>query len=86
MSTRRRRPLRPVLDQLDQRCLLSGLTPAQITAAYGLDSITFQTASGPVKGNGAGETIALIEAYHDPYIASDLATYDQAFNLPAPPG
>ncbi len=85
MSTRRRRPLRPVLDQLDQRCLLSGLTPAQITAAYGLDSITFPTASGPVKGNGAGETIALIEAYHDPYIASDLATYDQTFGLPAPP-
>ena len=85
MSTRRRRPLRPVLDQLDPRCLLSGLTPAQITAAYGLNSITFQTASGAVQGNGAGETIALIEAYHDPYIASDLASYDQAFGLPAPP-
>jgi subtilase family serine protease len=85
MSTRRRRPLRPVLDQLDERCLLSGLTPAQLTAAYGLNSITFPTASGTVQGDGGGQTIALIEAYHDPYIASDLATYDQAFGLPAPP-
>ncbi len=85
MTTRRRRALRPVLDQLDERCLLSGLTPAQLTGAYGLNSITFPTASGTVKGTGAGETIALIEAYHDPYIQSDLTTYDQAFGLPAPP-
>jgi subtilase family serine protease len=85
MSKRRRPPLRPVLDSLDERCLLSGLTPAQLTNAYGLDSITFPTASGTVQGNGAGQVIALIEAYHDPYIASDLATFDQAFGLPAPP-
>jgi subtilase family serine protease len=85
MSTRRSRPLRPVLDQLDERCLLSGLTPAQLTSAYGLDAITFPTGSGTVKGDGSGETIALIEAYHDPYLQSDLATFDQAFGLPAPP-
>ncbi len=85
MSIRRRRHLRPVLDQLDDRCLLSGLTPARLTGAYGLDSINFSTPSGIVKGDGSGEAIALIEAYHDPYLASDLATFDQAFNLPAPP-
>ena len=34
MSTRRRRHLRPVLDQLDDRCLLSGLTPAQLTGDF----------------------------------------------------
>ena len=77
--------LRPVLDQLDERCLLSGLTPAQLTGAYGLNSITFPTGSGPVKGDGSGETIALIDAYHDPYLASDLSTFDQAFGLPDPP-
>ncbi len=85
MSTRRRHRLRPVLDQLDDRCLLSGLTPAQITSAYGIDQVNFSTASGAVKGDGTGETIALIEAYHDPFLASDLATYDQTYNLPAPP-
>jgi len=90
----RRRGLRsrPHLDQLDDRCLLSGyspvsstgFTPAQITSAYGLNAITFTSSSGAtVKGNGSGETIALIEAYHDPNLASDLNTFDQAYNLPA---
>jgi subtilase family serine protease len=85
MSTRRRRPLWPVLDQLDDRCLLSGLAPAQLTQAYSLDSISFSTGSGTVKGDGTGQTIALIEAYHDPSIRADLTTFDQAFNLPDPP-
>ena len=84
MRTRRRRALQPVMVQLDDRCLLSGLTPAQVTHAYGLDGITFPTSSGTVKGDGSGQAIALIEAYHDPTIASDLQTFDQAFNLPAP--
>ena len=65
--------------------MLSGLTPAQVAEAYGLNSISFQAGSGTVPGNGAGETIALIEAYHDPTLPSDLATFDRAFNLPAPP-
>ena len=65
MRTRRR--LRPALDRLDDRCLPSGLTPAQLTHAYGLDAITFNAPSGAtVKGDGTGTTIALIEAYHDP--------------------
>jgi Subtilase family len=84
MRSRTRRAIRPALDRLDDRCLLSGLTPAQVTAAYGLDAIRFPTASGTIKGNGSGETIALIEAYHDPYLASDLHTFDLAFGLPDP--
>ena len=84
MRTRRR--LRPAFDRLDDRCLPSGLTPAQLTAAYGLDAITFTSASGAtVKGDGTGSTIALIEAYHDATLASDLDTFDQAYNLPDPP-
>jgi subtilase family serine protease len=77
--------LRPQLDLLDDRCLLSGLTPAQVTAAYGLNAINFTTSSGTkVNGDGSGETIALIEAYNDPTIASDLHNFDLAFNLPDP--
>jgi subtilase family serine protease len=64
--------------------LLSGLTPAQLTHAYGLDAIAFRTSSGTVTGNGSGETIALVEAYHDSTLSSDLATFDQEYNLPAP--
>ncbi len=84
MRTRRRHDLRPTLDQLDDRCLLSGLTPAQVTQAYGLNAIAFPTSAGTVVGNGAGETIALVEAYHDATLSSDLATFDERYNLPAP--
>jgi hypothetical protein len=84
---KRRRDLRPSVDRLDGRLLLSvasGLTPAQIAGAYGLDGITFSTSSGGVKGDGTGETIALIEMYHDPNLASDLHTFDQSYGLPDP--
>ncbi len=82
---RRRRELRPVWDRLDDRCLLSGLSPAEITAAYGLNGVSFTSPTGSaVAGDGAGETIALIEAYHDPTIGSDLQTFDQAYGLPNP--
>jgi len=84
MRTRTRRATCPALDRLDDRCLLTGLTPAQITTAYGLNAIRFPTASGTIKGTGAGETIALIEAYHDPYIASDLHAFDVTYGLPDP--
>ena len=92
----RRRGLRlqPLLDELDVRCLLSGgfapsepsgYTPAEITAAYGLNDITFTSSSGAkVTGNGAGETIALIEMYNDPNLQSDLATFDAKYGLPTP--
>jgi hypothetical protein len=80
----RRRGLWPAFDPLDERCLLSGLTPAAVSQAYGLNAITFTSSSGAtVQGNGAGETIALIEAYHDPTLRSDLAAFDQTYNLPA---
>jgi hypothetical protein len=84
MRTRRR--LRPAIDRLDDRCLPSGLTPALLTHAYGLDAITFTSPSGAaVKGDGTGETIALVEAFHDPTLAGDLHAFDQAYDLPDPP-
>jgi hypothetical protein len=82
---RNRRRLRPALERLDDRCLPSGLTPAQLTHAYGLDAITFISPSGAaVEGNGSGQTIALIEAFHDPTLANDLQVFDRAYNLPDP--
>ncbi len=75
--------LRPQIDLLDERCLLSGLMPAQLTAAYGLNAITFSGTT--VKEAGSGVTIALIEAYNDPTIASDLKVFDQTEGLTAPP-
>ncbi len=61
----------------------SGYSPQQIQDAYGVNQISFS--SGTVTGNGAGQTIAIIDAYNDPNIASDLAKFDAAYGLPAPP-
>ena len=90
---RRSRRAIPLLDHLGARCLLSGFaqppasgyTPAEILGAYGLNAITFASSSGSkISGNGAGETIALIEEYHDPNLQADLNTFDARFGLPNP--
>jgi hypothetical protein len=60
----------------------SGLSPSQVRQAYGFNQITFS--NGTVAGNGAGETIAIVDAYDDPSIATDLSVFDQQFGLPAP--
>ena len=89
----RRRRFRPDCDQLELRSLLSGYspvsqngyTPSEITSAYGLNAITFTSSSGStVKGDGTGETIAMIEMYSDPNLQSDLETFDARYGLPNP--
>ena len=85
MKKPRSRRLTPALDPLEERRLLSGLSPGQIANAYGLSGLAFLSSSGQkVTATGAGETIALIEAYHDPTVASDLHQFDLAFHLPDP--
>ena len=61
----------------------AGFSPSQIRHAYGFDQITFN--NGTVQGDGTGQTIAIIDAYDDPNIASNLATFDAMYSLPAPP-
>ena len=58
-----------------------GHTPAQIDAAYGFGSVKV----GSTTLTGAGQTIAIVDAYNDPNISSDLATFDKQFGLAAPP-
>jgi pantothenate kinase type III len=67
-----------------------GYTPQEIQAAYGINDIQF----GSITGDGAGQTIAIVDAYDDPgfvdstspgFSTSDLAEFDQAFGLPNPP-
>jgi hypothetical protein len=48
-----------------------GLTPAQLASAYEYD---------PAEG-GAGQTVALIDAYDDPNIEKDLSTFDGHYGL-----
>src|SRR5262249_15897722 len=68
----------------------SSFTPAQMRQAYGFDHITF----GSIKGDGTGQTIAIVDAYDDPklvsstdptFLTSDLHVFDQTFGLPDPP-
>ncbi len=50
--------------------------PAQIRAAYGVDKLTHL--------NGAGQTIAIVDAFQSPTAADDLALFSSTFELPAP--
>jgi hypothetical protein len=70
---------------LEVRALLS-FNPIQIRHAYGFDRVGFVDASHPlVAGDGTGQTIAIVDAFDDPNIASNLATFDSTYGLPAPP-
>jgi len=50
----------------------TGLTPAQVRAAYGLGGTT-----------GAGRTVAIVDAYGYPNLERDLGVYRSKFGLPA---
>ncbi|MBC7414904.1 MAG: S53 family peptidase, partial [Herminiimonas sp.] len=61
-------------------------SPAQIRAAYGLPSLpaagTTLTAA-QAASLGAGQTIYIVDAQHDPSAAAELAAFNQKFGLPA---
>jgi subtilase family serine protease len=65
-----------------------GLTPSQVRHAYGVDTVFFLGGTYPnlviAGGNGFGQTIAIVDAFDDPSIASDLHVFDQQFGLPDP--
>ena len=67
-----------------------GLTPQQLRTAYGINSIML----GSIPADGAGQTIAIIDAYDAPnfvnstdsnFANSDLHQFDLQFGLPDPP-
>jgi subtilase family serine protease len=62
---------------------VSGFTPSQIRQAYGFNNISFWNPSlnAVVPGDGSGQTIAIVDAFDDPNLASDLDTFDQTFGL-----
>jgi hypothetical protein len=52
-----------------------GYSPSDLRAAYGLPSAT--------PGAGAGQTVAVVDAYDDPHAESDLAAYRSEYKIPA---
>ena len=85
----------PRIEELESRLLLdttpSGYNPTQIRHAYALDQLSaLETGGAPdsVKYNsnaGLGQTIAIVDAYDDTSLASDLHQSDVAFGIPDPP-
>ncbi len=57
----------------------TGLTPSQVRNAYGFSQVTFS--SGSIVGNGAGQTIAIVDAFDDPNILSDVQAFSTQFGL-----
>ncbi len=53
--------------------------PKYLQSAYNIASLTAQ------HGGGAGQIVAIVDAYDEPNIASDLAFYRNYFNLPPCP-
>jgi len=58
----------------------SGFSPATIRQAYGINQVLF----GSSIGDGAGQTIAIVDAFNDPNIAGDLHAFDQQYGLSDP--
>lgn len=63
---------------------LYGATPEQIRTAYGFNQVTFNNGTASVTGDGSQQTIAIVDAYGDSHIASDLRTFDAQFGLSNP--
>ncbi len=61
-----------------------GLSPAQVLHAYGFDTLASGIGAA-VGGSGAGQTIAIVEAFNDPTIGRDLHSFDLQFKLSDPP-
>lgn len=82
MSRASRMGFRASCEQLEDRKLLSTLTPTQMRHAYGMDAISFAANGGAVAGTGAGQTIAVVVAFHNPFLADQVSTFNAAYGLP----
>jgi subtilase family serine protease len=73
------------MESLEPRQLLSapdGLSPQQVKHAYGFDQIYFRIRNHWHRGTGAGQTIAIIDAFHAPTIQNDLQVFNAQYGLP----
>jgi subtilase family serine protease len=77
------RPLSTTAPPTTAECVaqyqLECLSPQQIQRAFNLQPLYDKGITG------RGETIAIIDPFGSPTITSDLASFDQAYRLPAPP-
>src|SRR5579875_586178 len=69
----------PTTAQCEQQLGIACYDPAQYHVAYDLGPLYSQGYAG------RGQTIAIVDSFGSPTIASQLAVFDKAFGLPAPP-
>ncbi len=62
------------LRQIAPSTVIPSMSPAQVRAAYGIDQIV---------GTGAGQTIAIVDAFDNPNVAGDLQSFSTYYGLPA---
>lgn len=74
----------PAVDTAQVAAITGGYTPQQLRHAYGLDPSVYPGIDYVNPLDGSGQTIAIIELYDDPYIASELANFDAYYGLPNP--
>src|SRR5438477_14337 len=72
------------VEYLEVRNLLSGFSPQQVATAYNFTP-TVTVDGQTFAADGAGQTIAIVDAFINPFIDQDLAAFDQFYGLPAPP-
>jgi hypothetical protein len=77
------RRVRVRVEELEPRTVpTAGLTPMQVRAAYGFDQLAFSvTHKSSIAADGKGETIAIVDAYDNAQIFSDLDTFDNKFGV-----
>jgi len=76
----------PALAPLAGTAAVVTYTPAQIRAAYGLPALPAAGAaltSAQAAQMGAGQTIYIIDAMHNPNVVAELSAFNQKFGLPA---
>ena len=66
-------PVTKAITPLTPATTTGPFNPLQIRQIYGFDKLSL---------NGAGTTIAIVDAYNDPTIIQDLNTFDTEFSLP----
>src|SRR4051812_34796899 len=77
---------RAAFESLETRQFLSatpnGLAPADVRAAYGVDQVSFVSSIGKtIKGDGSGQTIAIINPYVASTIKFDLNVFNDTFSV-----
>ncbi len=75
----------PNVGALATPSVVTTYTPAQIRAAYNMPTMPstwISLASLQAAQMGAGQTIYIVDAMHDPNVAAELAAFNQKFGLP----